>query len=254
MRGQRGGRGALLAALAPLVLLVGMASTEGVGNLGHSSPQHLPTILGVEPAPPPETPTPSGTPSPMRLPEQAQGDAITWLGPLIQWLLIAGLVALAVVIAVRIIQNFHVDVADEAEAEATEDDQVSVDTHRMANQLRSSIDQVAAGGDFRGAIIACWRQLEDLAAESGAIRAPWQSTSEFSVEVLARTPVHQDDLAELAGIYQRACYAAGEPGEAERAEAAECLHRLTAALDAQHARQDRSPWARPDGGVGDEPA
>lgn len=255
MRRQRGRRWALLPALAALALLLGAAATEGVGSLGHPSPPHLPSMMGggLQAQTPSASPTPSQAPS---MPPQTGGGLdLTWLVELVKWGLIAAAFCFAVVVAVRIVRNFSVDVAEEADDGVAGEDQASVDTRQMALHLRSTLDELTTTSDFSGAVIACWRRLEDLAGESGAVREPWQSTTEFSLEVLRRTPANADDLAELASIYQRACYASTQPGEAERARAVDCLQRLTETLEAHQRNprpapetpdeEARSPWARP---------
>lgn len=76
------------------------------------------------------------------------------------------------------------------------------------------------------AIIAAWLALQDAAERSGATRAPAQTPTEFTVEVLAATPASPGAVTELLGLFHQARFARTEMTAAQAAAAGAALRQL----------------------------
>lgn len=83
------------------------------------------------------------------------------------------------------------------------------------------------GGCSPDAIIAAWLALEEAAGRSGATRAPAQTPTEFTVEVLAATPATPAAVTELLGLFHLARFARTEMTAAHITAATAALRQLT---------------------------
>lgn len=81
------------------------------------------------------------------------------------------------------------------------------------------------GGPPGDAVVAAWLTLEDAAEHEGAGRAPHQTTTEFTVALLAGHTTDEQALLELRGLYQRARF--GDPDAIDERDSRAAL----AALD-----------------------
>ena len=77
------------------------------------------------------------------------------------------------------------------------------------------------------AIIAAWLALEEAAGRSGATRAPAQTPTEFTIEVLAATPATPAAVTELLGLFHLARFAHTETTADNIAAARTALRQLT---------------------------
>lgn len=221
---------AVVVAVALGALWLGVAAANGTGPFGHAGTTRIPAFRLPERTPPPP-PSNSISMPPIQTRDHDPEQGPAWLWNIVRLLFMAAVLYGVYRLVSRLIRDFRLEKPPTTTAESVDDDQPEVDVQQVAEELRSSLEGLRAGGDFAGTIVACWRRLEDLAAESGAARRPWQSTQEFCLEVLQRTPVERADLEQLADIYRRACYSSAAPGETERREAEDCLQRLSAALE-----------------------
>lgn len=216
----------LVLALA-LVLLgwAAIASTHSLGSYGTSGD---PVIQMGQPDPFQVTPQPSQEMQqlPRPLPPHEGTN-----GPLRYILLVLALVAAWYL--VRLLRRLRWEREQASEAEVSQAEPVRVDLDELADELGRTREHLATTADLHGAVVECWRRLEDLAAASGAARQPWQSTSEYSVDVLQHTPAERSDLVELADTYRAACYSSTPATEADRQRALACIDRLSAALEAR---------------------
>ena len=80
--------------------------------------------------------------------------------------------------------------------------------------VRAGLADLAAGGDTRRAVIACWLRLERAAAAAGTPRQPADTPADLVRRLLAAHRVSERALARLAGAYRLARYAPAEvPGD-----------------------------------------
>jgi hypothetical protein len=86
------------------------------------------------------------------------------------------------------------------------------------------------GGEPRNAVVACWVDLEESAAESGLEREPWETPGEYVARVLATWSVDAAALADLAELYREARFSAHPVDEAARGRALTDLDRVHAGL------------------------
>ena len=219
-----------LALVGVVVLWIAIASAHPLGGLGTPIGSHTPEPL----------PTPTSTSL-----GQAAGHGEPAVRPLqhhpvlAKVLEIAKLVSLALLVAAfawisrRVVKR--VQLTNEVIAPPTEDDTEPpvVALADLQQATDDSLDDLRTNPDVGGAIAACWRRFEDLAADSGAAREPWQTTTEFVVEVLGRTRAPRADLEDLAILFQETVYATTPPGEDGRQRAVKALVGLQEALSGQ---------------------
>lgn len=216
---------AVLALAGVGLLWVGVASGNGIGPVAQPGTPRLPELR-------PPTHVPSQPPVDAGMPNAApptpDGTGHPVLGYLVLALGVALLAWLAWWLGRRLVRGKRVAAAVASSAEPAE---VVVDAGQVAAQLRTSLDELATSRHLHGAVVACWRRLEELAARSGAERQPWQSTSEYVLDVMGATPAAPQDLQELAGLYRTAVYSTHQPDDADRERAVSCLTRLAERLE-----------------------
>lgn len=211
-------------AILGVSVLAGLAATSGFGQVVSFLPRTAPTgRYGRVPTPPVQSA--AGSPFPVEPTE---------LPPWASNVLFSFVLGLAIVLAIwliwRVLQLVQRGRRPMAKHATNQIALPVIDEAEVEEQLRVSIDQLRLGGSVDDAIIACWRRLEDLAADSGIERRPSQTSSEFTVDVLAQTRAEPADLTDLARLYRRAMFGRVAPDESARNEAIGCLQRLSAAL------------------------
>lgn len=120
--------------------------------------------------------------------------------------------------------------------------------------LREGVDDAGRHLDRhvepQDAVIAAWVALEDAASRTGVVRDPAQTPTEFTLEVLDRTPADRTATRTLLDLYLRARFG-GEPvGPADVVRAAKAVDVLARSL------ADGSPGDSPgrsDGTLDDDP-
>mgnify|MGYP000994656652 CR=1 FL=1 len=108
-----------------------------------------------------------------------------------------------------------------------------VDAEQLAESFADALTSLRQGVDVDEAILGCWRRMESLVAQTGVVRAPTQTSTEFTVDVLAHTSADQDALERLADLYRRAAFSDHELGDAHRDDAVASLETLHASLTAE---------------------
>jgi hypothetical protein len=78
-------------------------------------------------------------------------------------------------------------------------------------------------GSPRNAIVACWHQFEQHAAGAGIDRAPWETSSEFTLRVLDELSADPAAVTRLADLYRDARYSEHEITEESRDRASSAL-------------------------------
>lgn len=221
-----------VAALVLGALALGVAALAATSSLG--------PVVTARPGPPPSRPlptvsAPAVTPGPAEsLPPWAEepGPLSAWIG---QVLAIAGVAAgmvllalLLVAVARRVRQEKPLQAATAVagEAQVLDEDVLT----EVAESLDEALQRLSVGADVDAAILACWYRLERAAEASGVPRRPSQTTEEFTVSVLAATPVDSADLRALADLYRRAMFSGVPATEQDRGRARGCLERLVGAL------------------------
>jgi len=105
-------------------------------------------------------------------------------------------------------------------------DSLSEELARQADAQRALLEQ----GGPRNGIVACWNEFEQAAARVGHERKGWQTSSEFTLEILDLVQADGGAVGRLAGLYREARFSQHEISEADRAEARDDLDVILAGL------------------------
>ena len=90
--------------------------------------------------------------------------------------------------------------------------------------------EVLQGGTPRNAVVEAWSRFETRAAEVGAVRRPWETSSEFTLRVLDLVGAESAAVGRLAALYRKARFSDHELTETDRATALEALDAIHASL------------------------
>lgn len=102
--------------------------------------------------------------------------------------------------------------------------------------LPAALDEGARAigeGSPRNAIVAAWVRLEQAIEGEHFPHRPEETPSELVERALAAYDLDREAIARLAALYREARFSSHPVTEGHRAEAAECLRRLLAALGAR---------------------
>jgi Domain of unknown function (DUF4129) len=153
--------------------------------------------------------------------------SLPWLG----WLLgLVGLVAGLASLAVALVLLFAERIADWLERRNR-----LATAAPLREAVEESLDDLAGEPDLRTAVIRCYRRFERFAAQARVPRAPWQTSSEFVLEALARLALPRAPVEQLTRLFELARFSDHplEPGELDRARG--CLEEIRAALEPEGA-------------------
>ena len=103
----------------------------------------------------------------------------------------------------------------------------------VAEQLASDAvaqREVLLGGTPRNAVVEAWSRFETRAAEVGAVRRPWETSSEFTLRVLDLVGADSAAVGRRAALYRKARFSDHELTEADRAAALDALDSIHASL------------------------
>ena len=89
---------------------------------------------------------------------------------------------------------------------------------------------LSAGGSPRNAVVEAWHLFETSAGRVGAVRKPWETSSEFTLRVLDAVHADPHAVARLAQLYREARFSEHELTEDDRAAAVEALDAVHASL------------------------
>jgi Domain of unknown function (DUF4129) len=146
---------------------------------------------------------------------------LSWLGDLIAWSLVIGVVV-AAVFGVRHlwVHRWHRPPKPvETEFEVLPD-------QALAEALRQDLEtQVAAvdHGTPRDGIVACWLRMVEVITEAGVRPRRSDTAAEFAVRVLHALDVDPRAVGLLAALYREARFSPHEMGETEREQARQAL-------------------------------
>ncbi|HET6627343.1 MAG TPA: DUF4129 domain-containing protein [Nocardioidaceae bacterium] len=225
------GRGDALFAAATatgLVILVLAAAAGPVPILSASGRTFVFT-------PPPPPPTPSdpnpGTTKNLReaTEDVRQTVDLAWLGELIAWAIVLGLLLVVVLVLRRLWQDRWRRPAKPADVAF---DVLPEDA--VFEALREDVDsQLAAvdAGDPRNGIVGCWLRLEEVVAAAGLPRSPWETSAEYTLRILHTLDVDPRSIAQLSQLYREARFSEHELDETARAAAREALRQLHSDLN-----------------------
>ena len=214
-----------------LTLLVGWASSVGPrGVLTGDGPERI----GLEVPTPTESPPPEG-------PEEEPAEALEREAPRLEWLRWVALlleVLLAVAAAYLLWRGGRWasqawqarrrpdPPPPDVEFDVLGSPQVLVD--ELAASAERQRAALLATGSPRNAVVEAWQHFEDAAARVGAVRKPWETSSEFILRLLEAVQADDRAVARLAVLYREARFSEHAVTEEHRAEA-------LAALDSVHA-------------------
>jgi len=214
---------------AGLLVLVWAAVTGPVAIMSPSGRTRNP--------PSPQQPTPADTESVgsgnvrEQLLDTRQRIDLSWLGELILWAIILTFLAVAGWLLVQLWRNrWH----PPARPEDVEFD-VLPQVEAVAEALTQDADaQLAAmaEGSARNAIVRCWLRLEEVIAQAGFPRNPWETSAEFTVRILKRLDLDPRAIGALSRLYGEARFSEHELDESARTAARAALEQLHSDLRA----------------------
>ena len=222
-------------AVALLVLLV-WAAVAGPSGLFHGTPHD-----GVYHAPEPTAPSSSEPPPSHAPPPQLPPPATGWwaiFGFILRW----AVRALFVYLILRFLWWLGGTLLARrrprltpVEADFDVLDSPQVLAAALADDASTQLD-LLTGGSPRNAIVAAWDRFEDRAELLGAARRPWETSSEFTLRLLAAVSADSGAVARLERLYHEARFSEHAMGEDRRTEAIEALEAIHASLAVTSAR------------------
>ena len=199
--------------LVALVLAAaGWAAAGGTGVPGGVRP---PPIAEPPPTDQPVTgeptaPAPTAEPDPE---EPAEASLPGWVGAAVTGLflaMVAAVIGAFIYAGARYLLTERVRRRVILDRAASQPPDAGTDPEAVREALRAGLAELAAGGDPRRAVIACWLRLERLAAAAGTARLAADTPADLVRRLLARHRVSQAALDRLADAYRRARYAPAE--------------------------------------------
>ena len=100
------------------------------------------------------------------------------------------------------------------------------DPEPLAEEIRKDASEQFAlllSGHPRNAIVACWDRFEEQAERVGAARRDWETSSEFTLRLLAAVAADHDSVARLEGLYREARFSDHAIDESHRESAVAAL-------------------------------
>lgn len=227
---RRGSASTVMVVIAAVVglLLVALGSTSPRPSIVEM--QRGPTA-SVPVLPPPTAseilPSVEGLPP---MPEVAPISLPTWLPDLLRAVVIIVIIAAVIWLIHRISQAMTK--ADFKQAkEATEGVELAeINEEEIADAVDQTVASLRRGIAVEGAIIECWRRLEEVAADTGIARRPAQTSQEFTVEVLGNSTVDAAAIENLAELYRQAMFSTHELTDDDRERAIDALEAVSAQL------------------------
>ncbi len=269
-RHERPGRGEPPGRLAGVVGLLVLAVLAAALAGPWDPPTRTESLLPREPPPPPEITMPPQAPELQIAPLLRDGDVqpwdLTWLG----LGLLAVVLGWIVYLVARWLRRHPVELPPEAPDDAGLDHGATLRGPGVAQPDLPALRAAVAGADLlvrrrvppTEAVVAAWVHLEDAAGRSGVPRKRTQTPTEFTVDVLDRTPVDPAATRALLGLYLRARFGDDPMTPADVATALAALTTLADGLgdpDAAHLdevevvlEEDRPGEGEPDEGLPDE--
>jgi len=229
---RRPGVGAVagVAAVILLVTLAALAAGQGHGRLFRGE--------GLQPTRTerPRVPEPALPPRGTRDIPQGIGHEHTWFS----WLTMAVEVAAALILLALVlralaggVRSWRLRRRPPRAAETRVEFDVLEHPDLLAGDLAAGAERhraVLADGSPRNGIVACWHEFERIAELRGMARKPWQTSSEFTLQVLDLVQADEGAVGRLAGRYREARFSDHEVTEEARAAARRDLDVILAGL------------------------
>jgi hypothetical protein len=238
-RGSRIGSGSGAVA----VLAVGLATVLVVlvGTLAASSgPTEVfagdgPTPERISTTPPTETATaePGGGDGPAPPVPELDDDTLSTVGRVIRALLGVLVVAALLLAVAAYLHRRPRRVASRVQLGGDDDLAVADPLPAVSAALVEDAEEQDAAlqqGTPRNGIVAAWLRFEVQAARAGVPREQWETSTEFTVRLLAALHADADATRRLAELYRLARFSDHDLGDEERAAAADALRRLRTRL------------------------
>jgi hypothetical protein len=149
---------------------------------------------------------------------------LSWLGDLIAWALVLGVVALAAWgLRYAVLHRWRRPPPPiTADAEPLPEVRAATALVEDAGQRMAAL----AEGDPRNGIVRCWMRLEESVADAGLPRKPHETSAEFTVRVLHVLDLDPHAIGDLAGLYREARFSEHPLTEDARTAARDALTRL----------------------------
>ena len=110
-------------------------------------------------------------------------------------------------------------------------------TEAIAEGAEEQRSLLAVDGEPRNAIVECWHRFEQQAERAGLERRPWQTTSEFVLDLLDLVGADRGAVTRLADLYREARFSSHPMTDAHRRRALESLDAIHRSLSTPiHAR------------------
>lgn len=216
------------AALAAAAGVVGIALAAWASLDGRTLVEVVPSTVPPLQTPTLSTMTPTATTATATTTTtraaSSGGTPPDWLGTLLLTLAALLLLALVAAVLVRLYRAWRP--LPHPEDPTTDAPAIDVLVDAEGERLARSLQE----GSPRNGIVECWHRLELLVAEAGHARRPDETSTELVTRVLDAYPVPADALAGLASLYREARFSRHELSERQRAQAADALDGIRAAL------------------------
>ncbi|NNU26272.1 DUF4129 domain-containing protein [Isoptericola sediminis] len=233
-----GGRPLLLTGLATLVVLGAATATPWQVRM----PTALAGLGGLDL---PDGPTPSAVPSPVEDLQTTEPDdslltVLLLVGAAVAFLLLA-LVARRVLTMLQAAPPAPQDPDQPAAGAALAGTEApSVPLPALDDAVTRALGRLDDARTPHDAVVAAWVALEDAAAEHGTPRDPAQTPTEYTQDLLARTPAPPAEVTTLRRLYQQARFADHPTTDAQVGDARAALTRIARRL-ATAPTADRTP-------------
>ena len=236
------GRAAPLAVLACLLavtaaVLVLWAAVAGPGTVLEGEGRERVTL--AEPTETTES-AEAGSGEQEAPPEQEPREVPAWLRALVRAVLLVLEVAVAVTVGWVLWragrwawQRWDARARRAAPAEELSGTEEVLDTESVARDLLSGEAQRRSRleeGPPRNAVVACWREIEELAAASGVRRHPAETSTELARRLLDALGADEHAVSVLAQVYLRARYSEVQVSDADRSRALRALDHVHASV------------------------
>jgi hypothetical protein len=149
---------------------------------------------------------------------------LSWLGDLIAWALVLGVLALALWgLRYVVLHRWR-----RPPPPLTADAEPLPEVRAAAALVEDAAQRMAAlqEGDPRNGIVRCWMRLEESVADAGLPRKAHETSVEFTVRVLHVLDLDPHAIGELAGLYREARFSEHPLTEDARTAARDALTRL----------------------------
>jgi len=214
---------------ALFVLLVVLGAAAG-SQLVFQFPERLPAIFEFDPALLEDLEMPENLPLGER-PEVTEVAMPRWLLPVLGGLVLAGIAALIARHLWRKRGQLKALPVEDV-VEPVPDVIVQFAKADLVDAVTRAQARMAEARNPSDAVVAGWLAFEDVAATRGWVRAPHETTTEFTGRLLASSDAPPAPVGVLRGLYQQVRFGARTPTVDDVAAAHDALGQIAGHLDA----------------------